>query len=169
MSLNFEAQLGGAIDPSTGLTIRPPRILPASPPRNPDDIEYQYILYRGDDRYYIGLFGDDTMADMNGNRERVLTFDFGRDQVLNSVFRLKRNLSNSDGDFVFLQNLASGLLAVSQSDTNHNYGIRYIALTKLPTLAKQGVRCPDTAKQLSTGEVVLAEIFVPAQTSVAVS
>jgi hypothetical protein len=163
MSLNFKSQLGGAIDSGTGLTIRPPRMLPASPPRYPDEVEYQYTFYRGGEPYDgLGLFGTDVVVEKNGHRECVSTLDLGSDQLLNSVFRLKRDLGDDD-DFAFLQGLAYGLIAVFENHSDSDDG-RYVVVTNAALLAARGITVPDSAARLDSGQIVLAEIFAPAHT-----
>jgi hypothetical protein len=103
--------------------------------------------------------------DVTGIKERVFTFNLGDDSALKSVLHLKRILGDHDDDFSFLKELAHGLLMVSQSDTTHNYDVRYIALTKLAVLAGFEISVPSDIKQLNADEVVLDEIFVPACTS----
>ena len=169
MPFDFKYQSGWAVDPGTGLTVCQPRIVPTSPPANPDDIEYQYALHQGDDRYYLGLFGKDAVLEKDGHRERVSTLDLGRDWVLDSVFGIKRDLGNGDDDFVFLQGLARGLVAVFERRRYNDDDERYVAVTNTALLTVRGVTVPDGVARWNSGEVVLAEIFVPAQTSVAIS
>jgi len=164
MPLNFKAQIGGAIDLDTGLTICEPRTLPASLPTNPDRVEYQYTLYRGDERYYIGLFGVDTVVEKDGHKEWIFALDFGRDWVLDSVFSIKRDLGNDDDDFVFLQGLARGLVAMFEKDHSED-DVRYVVLTDTALLAARGITVPNGVTRLGSGEIVLAEILTPAQTS----
>ena len=72
MSLDFKPQPGSVVDSGTGLTIYPPRLLPAPPPADPDGIEYQYAIFLDGKRFYgIGLNGSDAVVDKDGRRERV--------------------------------------------------------------------------------------------------
>lgn len=162
MSLDFKSQLGSAVDSSTGLVIYTPRMLPASPPESPDHTEYQYPLYLGGKRVYgLGLNGSDAVMEKVGRREWISKLDLGRDWVLDAVFEFKRMLGSGDGDFLFLQGLARGLVGVFEKDTNRGYDFRYLALTDAALLAQRGIAVPDDVARLPNGEVVLAEAFMP--------
>ena len=167
MPLNFKAQLGEAVDLDTGLSILSPRMLPASPPANPNDTEYQYTFYRDGESYDgLGLFGTDVVIEKDGRREGVSTLNLDREWLLDSVFRLKRDLGDDGDDFAFLQGLAYGLIAVFENHSDSDDG-RYVVVTDAALLAARGINVPNGVTRLNSGQIVLAEIFAPAKTSVA--
>ena len=164
MPLDFKPQPGSAVDPGTGLTIHAPRMSPAPPPADAGHTEYQYnFRFDGQWFYGIGLNGSDEVVERAGRREWMFRLDLGRDWVLDTVFELKRMLGNSDEDFVFLQGMAQGLVRVFEKDTNHDYDFRYLALTDAGLLAQRGIMVLGEVARLPTGEIVLADVFVPAQ------
>lgn len=160
MPLNFVAQYESAVDVGTGLLIHSPRLLPATAP---DDIEYQYSIYRdGLPWDGLGLFGSEAMEDRGGRQQRVFTLDMGRDPVLDSVFRLKRALGSKDDDFDFLQGLARGLVAVYETRTDNDAEVRYVALTRAGLLEDRGIALDGEMGKTEAGEIILAEVVVPA-------
>lgn len=160
MPLNFKPQRGSAIDINNGLVIYRPRILPAEAP---DDIEYQYAIYRDDQPYDgLGLFGTDAITNETEHLQRVFTLDLGRDWVLDSIFGFKRALGSEDEDIDFLRGLARGLVAVFESRTDNDEELCYVAVTKAVLLIERGIPLPDDLKRSATGEIVLAEVIVPA-------
>ena len=160
MSLNFEPQLNSAVDTKSGLTICRPRRLPLE---DPSQTEYQYSIYLNDKRLYgIGLNGVDKLIEKIECKEWIFMLDIGSDWE--GVFRLKKILNNNDRDFVFLKNLAFGLIAVFEKDINANYDSRYLAVVNVELLQQHGIIAPDHAVRLSNGKIVLAEVFIPVQT-----
>ena len=163
MPLDFKPQLGSVVDPGTGLTLYRPRLLPASPPADPDGTEYQYAIFLDGEHFYgIGLYGSDAVVDKDGRRERVFLLDLGPDWVLDAVFRLKHMVEDDDDDFDFLRGLARGLVGVFESRTDNDDDTRYLAVTGAAALAARGIAVPAGALCLPGGEVLLAESFVPA-------
>ena len=158
MPLDFKPQLGSAVDPGTRLTIYEPRMLPASPPADPDGTEYQYAIFLDGKRFYgIGLNGSNAVVNKDGRRERVFLLDLGLDMV----FRLKHMVEDYDDDFDFLRGLARGLVGVFESRTDNDDDTRYLAVTGAAALAARGIAVPAGALRLPGGEVLLAESFVP--------
>jgi len=163
MSLDFKPQLGSVVDSATGLTIYEPRLLPASPPADPDGTEYQYAIFLDGKRFYgIGLYGSDAVVDKEGRRQRVFLLDLGPGWVLDTVFELKNMLEDDDDDFAFLRGLARGLVGVFESRTDNDDDTRYLAVAGAAALAARGIAVPAGATRLPGGEVLLAESFVPA-------
>lgn len=164
MSLDFKPQPGSAIDSNSGLAISYPRMLPAEPPSAPNDTEYQYSIYLNDKRFSgVGLEGSNAVVEEAGRRVWTSKLDLGRASSLDSVFKLKRMLSNGDENFTFLRGLAQGLVRVFEQDTNRDYDFRYLALTDATLLAQRGIAVPEDIARLPTGEIILADVFVPAQ------
>lgn len=163
MSLDFQPRQGSAVDPGTGLTLYPPRLLPASPPESPDDTEFQYAIFRDGKRFYgLGLVGSDAMVDKDGRREHLFLLDLSPVWVLDTVLELKRMLEDGSDDYAFLRGLARGLVAVFESRTDNDDDTRYLALIDPIALAERDIAVPADAARLPGGELLLAEAFVPA-------
>ncbi|QQP94966.1 hypothetical protein [Lysobacter enzymogenes] len=163
MSLDFQPRLGSAVDADTGLTIYEPRLQPASPPASPDDTEYQYAIFLDGKRFYgLGLNGSDAVVDKAGRRERVFLLELGSAGALDAALDLKRRLANDEPDFVFLRELARGLVGVFETRTDNDDDTRYLAVVDAAALAERGIAAPESVARLADGELVLAEAFVPA-------
>jgi hypothetical protein len=132
------------------LTIYPPRLLPASPPVDPDGTEYQYAIFLDGKRFYgIGLNGSDAVVDKDGRRERVFLLDLGPDWVLDTVLRLKHMLEDDADDFDFLRGLARGLVGVFESRTDNDDDTRYLAVANAAALAAR--HCRDRRRSAPAG------------------
>jgi hypothetical protein len=171
MPLNFKPQSRSAIDMDTGIVIHTPRMLPASPPENPDHTEYQYMFWRNSEIIgALAVFVSSMMVEKPGHKEQVFMLDLGRNLALDSMLRFKNALNNDDDEFTFLQGLAHGLVAVFENRYWVAYDLRYVAVTKLALLAEHGVAVPAGVELVPTGmmplaqnEIVLAEVTVPAR------
>lgn len=168
MPLHFESNVGSAIDRNSGLTIYPPRIVPASPPEDPNHDEYQYGLYRNGERIDgLAVFVTDESIERAGDRERIFTLDLGRDWVLDSILSLKKSLHSDDDDFDFLQGLAKGLLLVYQTRPKLTYKVRYIAITSKSMLDKHGIAPSRTNTSIDLSkfddQILLSELFISAR------
>jgi hypothetical protein len=159
MPLRFEAAHGSAIDPHNDLKIFQPRMEPTA---TPDEVEYQYAIYRGDTRYGFGCFGLSMVVQEQGRSVRVFTLDLGQDWVIESIQKLRERLSIDGDDFDFAQRLAEGLVQVFQSRTDNTEEVRYLALMQTAFLDKKGWVASDALAHLPNGDVVLAQIVVPA-------
>jgi hypothetical protein len=164
MPLNFEPRLGSAVDTATGLTIYAPRILPASAQEDLDRTEYEYSLYlHGEWFDGLSFLGTNSSIKNKNRREWVFTLDLDCGWILDSIFRIKQRLDNKDGDFMFLQNIADGLVGVFKKDTNNDDDdFRYLALTNKDILAQHEIIVPNHSVRLVNSEIVLAEAFLPA-------
>jgi hypothetical protein len=166
MPLNFEPRLGSAVDTATGLTIYAPRILPASPPEDPEHTEYQYSFYLHGKRIDgLGFFGTKLIKKKLGHLERIFELDLGRDWVLDSVFEFKKTLDDEGDNFVFLQSLARGLVGVFEKDSDADDDFRYLAMTNANLLERRGIVVPNYIVRLAGNEIILAEIFVAANSN----
>lgn len=163
MPLNFKSQPGSAVDLDAGLAIYRPRMLPASPPDDPNDVELQYLFYRNDDRFYgLALSASDEMVDKGGRWEQVFTLDLSNRHALEAVFKFKKLLGDESDDFSFLRGLAQGLVTVFESRTDNSDDVRYLAVTKAPSLIGCGITLPAEQKQIDGNKIILAEAFVAA-------
>ncbi len=158
MPLRFEAAHGSAIDPHNGLKIFQPRMEPTA---TPDEVEYQYPIYRGDALYGFGCSGLMTVLQEQGRPVRVFTLDLGQDRTIKWIQELQQQL-DIDGDAVdFTLRLAEGLVQVFQSDTGNNEEVRYLALTQGTFFEDQRWAVPAGLARLANGDVVLAQVVVP--------
>lgn len=159
MSLHFEAARGSAVDHQNGLVIYQPRIEPRS---IPDEAEYQYPIYRGEKLHGIGFFGLCKEIEEDGELTQLFTMDLGQAWVLESIIELKQQLEIDGEDFDFVQQLADGFVKVFQSRKNNRKAVHYLALTQEAALLAQGIRAPDGISRLANGQLILAELRLPA-------
>jgi len=159
MPLRFEAAHGSAIDQHNDLKIFQPRMEPTS---TPEEVEYQYAIYRENTRYGLGCFGLSTVVQEQGRSVRVFTLDLGQDWVIESIQKLRQRLDIDGDDFDFALHLAEGLVQVFQSQTDNAEEVRYLALMQDAFFESRGWIVPSGLARLANGEVVLAQVVVPA-------
>lgn len=159
MSLNFLFRTGAAIDQDSGLTIHPPRLVPASPPIGPALTEYQYNLYQGDDRYGFSVFGKTDQIDEAAS----VTLDLSQGLALEAILRLKLDIGNDDSDFVFLTGLAHGLLVVLEADAPDDHRMTCQAWISLDALAQRHVPVITDTKSILGDKVLLASVVIAAR------
>lgn len=161
MTLHFLPQNGWAVDVDSGLTICAPRMLPATPPEDPKKFEYQYNFRRDGEWFYgLGIYGTYEVLNSNQQIERLYTLDLGGGRILDSLFQLKKELGNNDDNFVFLQNIARGLINVFKLDVNED-NRRYRVIADPAILSAYGVSLREN-DLLYSDELVLAEELVSA-------
>lgn len=162
MPLNFKPRPGSAVDQDSGVVITAPRLLPASPPRDPNHTEYHYLIYQEGVRVDgLGLFGSEAMEESENGRERVFTLDLGQDWVLTSAFSVKRTLGNTDDDLTFLCGLAEGLILANMDQRSSKCNLRYLAVTTTEALGRRGITDAPGRLRMVAGKILLAEAFVP--------
>lgn len=155
MTLHFVAAYGCAVDSANSLVIYEPRMEPTS---KPDEVEWQYMIYKNDDMGHgLGFFGLHALIDDGGEIVRLFTLDLGRPQVVTSMLKLKHRLGIDGDDFEFIHRLAEGLVRVFESETNNTEVIRYVALTQDAPLQDVGLVVPVDLPRLPNGQVILAE------------
>jgi hypothetical protein len=160
MTLHFVAAYGCAVDSANSLVIYPPRMEPGP---KPDEIEYQYSIYKNDDtRDGLGFFGLHTLIEEAGETVRLFTMDLGQPQVINSMLNVKERLQVDGDGFDFIRGLAEGLVKAFESRTDNTEAFRYVALTQEGPLQNIGLVVPAHLPRLSNGQVVLAEVLVEA-------
>jgi hypothetical protein len=160
MTLHFVAAHGCAVDSANSLVIYPPRMEPTS---KPDEVEYQYWLYKNDDMGHgLALFGLNALIEEAGEAVRLFTLDLGQPQVIEPILKLKQRLAIDGDDFEFIHRLAEGLVRVFQSRTDNTEAVHYVALTQDAPLQDVGLVVPAYLPRLSNGQVVLAEARVDA-------
>jgi hypothetical protein len=157
--MNFEAALGSSVDQANHLKIFPPRMEPTA---EADGVEYQYPIYRGDTRYGLGFFGTETMVQREGKPEQVFTLNLGSPTAIDAIFWLKRELQIHDEDAAFLINLARGLVLVFVTRTDNEDPVTYRAISDVSALQSRGLIVPSGLQPSSSGELLLAEVRVPA-------
>lgn len=159
MPLTFEPQSGAVVDQAADLSICAPRMLPASPPEPSDHTEYQFALYRDEDRHGFGLFGWESERESGGGHQRLVVLDLGRDWVIDAALKLKRRLDNTDDDLRFLRDFSKGLLAARALRREPDEDITCQAVTDAQLLAERGIEVPDTLLTRDRHQVLLAEIL----------
>jgi hypothetical protein len=157
--MNFEAALGSSIDQANHLKIFPPRMEPTA---EANGVEYQYPIYRGDTRYGLGFFGTETMVQRDGKPEQVFTLNLGSPAAIDAILWLKRELQIHDDDAAFLIGLARGLVLVFATRTDNDDPVTYRAISNVSALRASGLILPSDVQPLSSGELVLAEVHIPA-------
>jgi hypothetical protein len=157
--MNFEAALGSSIDQANQLKIFQPRMEPTA---EANGVEYQYPIYRGDTRYGLGFFGTETMVQRDGKPEQVFTLDLGSSQAIESILWLKRELQIHDADAAFLMGLARGLVLVFATRTDNDDPVSYRAISNVSALQANRLTLPSNVQSLPSGELVLAEVHIPA-------
>ena len=70
MPLRFEAAHGSAVDSRNDLKIFRSRMEPTS---TPEEVEYQYAIYRGETQYGFGCLGLSTVVQEQGRPVRVIS------------------------------------------------------------------------------------------------
>lgn len=162
MTLRFVAAHGSSVDTANALVIYRPRMEPCAAP---DEVEYQYAIYKNEDeRDGLGFFGLSIVIEEGGEPVRVFTLDLGRPPVIESMIELKKRLKVDGDDFDFIQRLAEGLVGVFESRTDNTEAVRYVALTQDAPLHEKGIAVPDALPRLPNGQIVLAEARVEAHT-----
>ncbi|MGE8279368.1 MAG: hypothetical protein ACN6O2_02940 [Stenotrophomonas sp.] len=170
MRLSFHPHLDSTVDDGNGLWIPQPHMVPASLPEDPDNDEYRYPIYRGDDRISgLAVSCVNRKNERGSEVERVFLLDLGCDSTLESVMRVRQALGSDEDCFSFLKGLAGGLVGVFQNRSPMPYALRYVAVTRASLLAAHGISVPPTAVQaipadhaMGLGDVVLAEVCIPA-------
>lgn len=157
MPMHFKPLGSSAIDESSGVSIPQPRMLPASLPQGGTGIEFQYAFRRNGERVgALGIFGKETAMVTDGHREWLYKLEITHPSAFDSIFRLKRNIGNTDDYFIFLSAIAEGLIAVFASGNDFNEPQRNLVVTSLTALSQHGILLPEHIPYFEDGEVVLA-------------
>ncbi|WP_266171702.1 hypothetical protein [Dyella subtropica] len=162
MPLHFEAANGSAIDHQHGLEVFQPRM---EPTENQGEVEYQYWIFRGESQYSLGCFGTFNSIKNEGRNVDVFTLNLGQNWVIESIFKTKDRLNILGDKFSFLVGLSEGLVRVFQSRRDNDNEVRYLALSQEAVLHDHGIAIPDGLLRLPNGDIVLAEVTVPAHPS----
>ncbi|WP_159094485.1 hypothetical protein [Stenotrophomonas sp. YAU14D1_LEIMI4_1] len=161
MPIRFIPVENTAFDPESGVTISFPRMLPAIRRDGSDEIEYQYMFWRKDERVGgTGFFGTSQVIEQHGDREVRYTLELSPHQALESILRLQKRLGNTDEKYSFICSVAEGLVTVFSGRVNNTERRRYVALAKVDDLVRLGASPPNVA-QSDDGSIVLASICVP--------
>jgi hypothetical protein len=129
----------------------------------PDEVEYQYPIYQGETMHGFGCFGLCTVIEEDGQPVRLFTLDLGQGWVIDWVLTLKQQLKIDGDTFDFVQRLAEGLVRVFQSRTDNTEAVRYVVLSQNAALREYEISVPDGVARLSNGQLILAEVRVPAR------
>ena len=159
MPLRFEAAPGSAIDPEHGIKILCSR---QEPGRTPDEIEYQYAIYKDGKRHGFGCLGISTSVVERDRTIRLFTLDLGPDAYVRLMLSLRLTLQIKDGELDFVLALTDGLLKVHLDRSDNEENVRYIALGMRDSLLSAGVPVPSDFPALPNGQLILAEAHVPA-------
>ena len=164
MSIEFVPDSNSAFDPSSGVRIGLPRVLPATLPDGSEAIEYQYTFRRGGERLAsLGILGTEALSVQSSGHERIYTLELGASEVLESILRFKERIENSDDPVPFIRAVAQGLLNVFSNQPSTFESILYAAVSRADSLMQLGIAIPEDSLQLRNGVVLLARLFVPQQ------
>lgn len=156
MPFHFQVQPYSSFDPTSQVTIPRPRIAPTVLANGQQGTEYQFALYRGDDRVGgLGFEGWDELSDIEGRRIRTFFFDLRSSSAIKSMLDYKVALGSSDDDFVYVEGLAQGLVLSCAGRIDNGEALHYAAISTLSGLVDAGVAVPDRAVQ-PDGIAVLA-------------
>lgn len=163
MSIKFQPRESSSFDPSSGIWMSEPRILPATLRNGEEGTEYQYSFFRGDQRIGgLGFNGPDFISEADGKREWVFIMDLGKEQTIRSMLSYKADFRDDGDNLSYLRQLAEGLvLAYAGRDDNED-NLRYVATTTSAALEAAGVQGADGEAD-GNGVIVLAEIAIPAR------
>lgn len=163
MPIDFKPVVSSAIDEQSGVSIPQPRMLPATLPDGRNGIEYQYVFRLNDERIgALGIFGSEVALEESGRREWLYTLDLSQDAAFKALFRLKRAIGNTDGDFDFIRDVACGLVNVFAGQRSNSEAQRNVVVTTVEALARHGIGVPEAVHPLPGGTIVLANVLVPA-------
>ena len=157
--MNFEVAPGASIDRANRLQIFLPRMEPTA---EANGMEYQYRIYCGDVRYGLGFFGTATLMRQGGQPEQVFTLNLGHPSVIDSILQLKRDINIEEDDATFLEGIVRGLVRVFASRTGNDEPVTYRAISDPSVLQARGLVISLDAQTQPIGELVLAEIRIPA-------
>lgn len=162
MPLCFRSEPASSFDPSTGVSIPQPRILPTTLQNGRPGTEYQYAFIRdGKMIGGLGFSGSDAIVETGGQREWIFTLDLGHDRLIMSMLEFKQTLRNQDEDFDFIRGLAQGLVLAYAGRTDNQSNLRYVAVTTYEALVQARVLISVEGSMLPEGRIVLAEEAVP--------
>ena len=163
MPINFMPRGRTAFDENTGITIGHPRMYPETKIDGAINVEYEYTIYR--DEEIIGALviqGTETTTEENGNRKYTYTLEIVKKTTIERIFKLKQRIENKDDDFVFISNMAQGMVNVFVNIEGSTFAQRNLAITTHDALVRSGVTIPDYAHASPDGVIVLAESHTPA-------
>jgi hypothetical protein len=163
MSINFKPRENTSFDEGSGVTISQPRILLDAPLDGIARVEYQYTFRRGGERVgAMGFFGTEVATEVDGQRGLIYTLDLRPAEVLMDMLKFKRFLGDTSDEFVFVRCLAQGLVNVFAGKTSNLESRRYVVVSSGEDLARVGAPAPADHLELPDGNVILAQLFVPA-------
>lgn len=161
MPINFVPRERSAFDEGSGISIARPRMLPVALPDGTEGIEYQYAFVNDGERVGgTGFFGHERGADDAGRRQWVYTLDLSPEFVLEDILRFKRAIGNVDDESSFVRSLAQGLVNAFAGQKNNTDDLRYVAFTRVDSLARFGIAEPDGIVAMGDGRIVLADVSV---------
>lgn len=164
MSINFKPSANTSFDEGSGVTISHPRILLDAPVDGVAGVEYQYTFRRGGERVgAMGFFGTAVDSELDGDRGLIYTLDLRPAEVLTDMLKFKRFLGDTSDEFVFVRCLAQGLVNAFAGKADNPESRRYLVTASAEDLAQVGAPAPAGHPTLADGNIVLAELFVPAR------
>lgn len=153
--LEFSPEGSSAINKYFRIRVVQPRMLPA---RGAGEVEFDYTIYIGEDRFGLGFLGTLTEAEDRNSAYIVLLIDPA--PVIDSIIDLRAISDCPIDDFDFLVSMARGFLCVFSS----GYGVS--RPTKYSVIARQSVLETKFPTRLiedrfaHDGFVELASLFV---------
>jgi hypothetical protein len=162
MSLKFNAQQRIMIDSNSGLKIYPPRVQSASTSFDSSRLEFEYPIYQGDALFSFNIFGHENISQRDARRERELVLSINHDWILKDALGMKARWNLAGDDFLFLCELARGLVGVLALRLNSDEDARYSLIADADVLIQNHVIVPENAIRNDSGKYVLADVLVPA-------
>ena len=163
MSINFRPRENTSYDERSGVTISHPRILLDTPLDGVARVEYQYTFRRGGERVgAMGFLGTEVAAELDGQRGLIYTLDLRPSEVLMDMLKFTSLLGDTTDAFVFVRCLAQGLVNVFAGKTANPESRRYVVVASTEDLARVGAPAPADHLELPDGNIILAQLSVPA-------
>lgn len=163
MAVNFIPRERSAFDVESGISILLPRVLPSDQSEPGGSIEYQYTFRRnGEPVGGLGMFGDQRVDGTSNRPVWTYTVNLSPPWVLRDILRMNSLFGSIEPDFTFLQGIARGLVAAFAGQTTNTVDLRYVALASSESLIGEGLSDIQISGVPNEGEVILAEVFVPA-------
>ena len=164
--MNFIPRGHTAFDESTGITIGHPRMYPERHADGAVTAEYEYTIYRNEE--IIGALviqGAEKTTEENGNRIYTYTLEITNRNTVERLIKLKLRIGNKDSDFEFISGIAQGMINVFANNGGSIFTQRNLVTTTIDTLLRNGIAIPGYAHALPDGAIILAELYVPANSA----
>lgn len=166
MRLNFQPRSRSSFDEVSGIAIPRARALPAILQDGRPATEYQFEFVRGSEVVGgLGFFGTKEVVEREGTQELVSVFDLAHEWLIIYLVKLQRNLGIPGDEFLFVRDMARGLVMAYAGQDDNDENLRYVAVTSIDALMSAGVAVPAGSVPSAEGLIILAEASVPSRTA----